>query len=111
MLEDRGDDIRCVDAGNHAELATALWAGLDVDGESFKRELCERFGVAAQGFDGTQHALLHPFDSEGRRHMEYVREGGSFDDVPFEEMMRVLKQTYGDDVGLSGGESEPIFEA
>ncbi len=72
---------------------------------------CERFGVAAQEFDGTQHALLHPFDAEGRRHMEYVRERGSFDDVPFEEMMRVLKQTYGDDVGLSGGESEPIFEA
>jgi transglutaminase-like putative cysteine protease len=78
---------------------------------TFNRELCDRFGVAAQEFDGTADALLHPFDTEGRRHMEYVNERGSFDDVPFDEMMRVLKETYGDDIGLSGGESDPVFEA
>jgi len=78
---------------------------------TFNRELCDRFGVAAQEFDGTADALLHPFDTEGRRHMEYVKDRGTFDDVPFDEMIHVLKQTYGDDIGQSGGESEPIFEA
>jgi transglutaminase-like putative cysteine protease len=78
---------------------------------TFNRELCDRFGVAAQEFDGTADALLHPFDAEGRRHMEYVNERGTFDDVPFDEMMRVIKETYGDDIGLSGGEPDPAFEA
>lgn len=78
---------------------------------TFNRELCDRFGVATQEFDGTSDALLHPFDAEGRRHMEYVRDRGTFDDVPFDEMIRVLKQTYGDDIGQSEGKSEPIFES
>ncbi len=77
---------------------------------TFNLELCERFGVAAQEFDGTADALLHPFDREGRRHMEYVKDRGSFDDVPFDEMMRALKLTYGDGVFLSDGESDPIFQ-
>ena len=33
VLEDRGDDIRIFDAGDDAQRATALGAGLDVDGE------------------------------------------------------------------------------
>ena len=33
MLEDRGDGIRIFDAGDDAQRATALGAGLDVDGE------------------------------------------------------------------------------
>lgn len=78
---------------------------------TFNRELCERFGVSPQDFDGTADALLHPFDRDGRRHMEYVKERGTFDDVPFAEMIRVLKQTYGEDVGSSAVASEPIFEA
>ena len=67
--------------------------------------------ASPQDFDGTADALLHPFDRDGRRHMEYVNERGSFDDVPFDEMIRALKETYGEDVGLSAVESEPIFEA
>ena len=33
VLEDRGDDIGIFDAGDDAQRATALGAGLDVDGE------------------------------------------------------------------------------
>jgi transglutaminase-like putative cysteine protease len=78
---------------------------------TFNRELCERFGVSSLEFDGTTDALLQPFDAEGRRHMEYVKQRGSFDDVPFEEMMRVFVETYGGDFGGSAGESEPIFQS
>lgn len=48
----------------------------------FNRELCERFGVLPLEFDGHADSVFHPFDSKGRRHMEYVNERGSFDDVP-----------------------------
>ncbi len=78
---------------------------------TFNRELCERFGVNALEFDGSEDALLHPFDSEGRRHMEYVKERGSYDDLPFDEMVRVLEETYGKSLDGTQDESEPIFQA
>lgn len=78
---------------------------------TFNRELCERFGVSSQQFDGTADALLHPFDGEGRRHMEYIKQHGSFDDFPFEQMIRALEVTYGDDFGGADGESDSAFHA
>jgi len=63
---------------------------------TFNRELCDRFGVKPMDFDGTADALLHPFDTSGRRHMEYVNERGSFDDLPFETMIEVFDASYGD---------------
>jgi hypothetical protein len=49
---------------------------------AFNIELCERFGLLPLEFDGHADSLYHPFDRAGRRHMEYVRERGSFDEVP-----------------------------
>lgn len=77
---------------------------------TFNRELCERFGVKTQEFDGTADALLQPFDTEGRRHMEYVKDRGSFEDVPFEEMMRVFDETYGSEIHTSPAELDPGFQ-
>ena len=34
------------------------------------------------------------FDAAGRRHMEYIRQRGSFDDVPFDEIVSVFKKSY-----------------
>ena len=61
---------------------------------AFNRELCARFGVLPLEFDGTADAMLHPFDAEGRRHMEYVRDRGTFADLPFDEMLRVFREVY-----------------
>jgi transglutaminase-like putative cysteine protease len=49
---------------------------------AFNLELCDRFGLPPLEFDGHSDSLYHPFDREGRRHMEYVADRGSFDDVP-----------------------------
>jgi transglutaminase-like putative cysteine protease len=65
---------------------------------TFNIELCERFGVVALDFDGENDALLHPFDSDGRRHMEYVRSRGAYADVPVETLRRAMLDTYGEDV-------------
>ncbi len=75
---------------------------------TFNRELCDRFGVKTQEFDGSGDALLQPFDADGRRHMEYTNDRGTFDEVPFEEMMRVLKETYGGDFGAQRDPSDPV---
>jgi transglutaminase-like putative cysteine protease len=61
---------------------------------AFNIELCERFGVLPLDFDGENHAMLHPYTADGRDHMEYVRERGSFDELPFDEIMTDFKATY-----------------
>jgi transglutaminase-like putative cysteine protease len=80
-----------------------LWHGyseLFVDGRwlkvtsAFNIELCERFGVLPLDFDGEHDAVLHPFTADGRDHMEYVQQRGSFDELPFDEIMRDFRATY-----------------
>ena len=61
---------------------------------AFNLTLCERFGVLPLEFDGMTDSLFHPFDAAGQRHMEYIRQRGSFDDVPFEDIMAAFKETY-----------------
>ena len=81
---------------------------------TFNRELCEKFGVVSLDFDGEQDALLHPYDKQGRRHMEYMNYAGSYPDVPADMLVKVMIDHYGQDVcdnlaragGDFGGEAE-----
>lgn len=76
----RGDLDRIVDS--YAELYIGeRWVKAT---PAFDRALCERVGLKPLEFDGRQDSLFHPFDGEGRRHMEYLRHRGTFPDVPFE---------------------------
>ena len=61
---------------------------------AFNLTLCTRFRVKPLDFDGTSDSIFHPFDEDNRRHMEYVRERGSFADVPADEIRRAFHETY-----------------
>ena len=61
---------------------------------TFNVELCERFGVPAMEFDGENDALLHAYDRDGRRHMEYVTDRGMFEDLPFDEIRTEFRTHY-----------------
>lgn len=61
---------------------------------AFNLSLCTRFRVKPLEFDGTADSIFHPFDEDDRRHMEYVRDRGSYADVPAEEIKRVFQVTY-----------------
>jgi transglutaminase-like putative cysteine protease len=61
---------------------------------AFNLALCTRFRVKPLEFDGTEDSIFHPFDEDNRRHMEYVRDRGSYADVPIEEIKRVFAETY-----------------
>ena len=61
---------------------------------AFNLGLCTRFRVRPLDFDGTEDSIFHPFDEDNRRHMEYVRDRGSFVDVPVAEIKRVFSETY-----------------
>ncbi|NCT98105.1 MAG: transglutaminase family protein [Comamonadaceae bacterium] len=67
---------------------TELW----IDGAwrkatpAFNLSLCEKFGLLPLEFDGVHDSLYHPYDRAGQRHMEYVNERGSFDDLPLKRI-------------------------
>ena len=53
---------------------------------AFNKSLCERFGVHVLEFDGRNDSLFQEFNQAGHRHMDYVRQRGVFDDVPYERI-------------------------
>lgn len=61
---------------------------------AFNRELCEKFGVKPLEFDGTGDALFHEFDTKNRRHMEYVRDRGIFQEAPMEQILSDFREFY-----------------
>jgi len=92
-----------------------IWHGYSemlLDGEwrkassAFNIELCERFGVKVLEFDGSADALMHPFDEEGNRHMEYVNQRGSFDDLPLEQIQADFAEIYSDWQGSGASDDQ-----
>jgi transglutaminase-like putative cysteine protease len=61
---------------------------------AFNIELCEKFKIRPLEFDGTADSIYHPFDLEGKRHMEYLNHRGEFDDVPMEQMIATFLEKY-----------------
>jgi transglutaminase-like putative cysteine protease len=72
---------------------------------AFDLALCERVGLRPLEFDGQRDSLFHPFDRSGRRHMEYLRDRGTFADVPFDAIQADFRLAYpglATGTGLSG---------
>ncbi|TAK54968.1 MAG: transglutaminase family protein [Gammaproteobacteria bacterium] len=63
---------------------------------AFNLDLCERFGLLPLEFNGVDDSLYHPYDRAGNRHMEYVRQRGSFDDMPLAALAAETLATYPD---------------
>ncbi len=61
---------------------------------AFNVELCEKFRIKPLEFDGFEDSIYHPFDLEGRRHMEYLRFHEEYDDVPIEKIMAAYTKHY-----------------
>ncbi|MBI5721633.1 MAG: transglutaminase family protein [Burkholderiales bacterium] len=61
---------------------------------AFNLQLCERFGLVPLEFDGRADSIYHPYDRAGNRHMEYVRQRGSFDDLPLAQMLADFAALY-----------------
>lgn len=61
---------------------------------AFNASLCERLGLEPLDFDGRTDAVLHAADRAGRRSMEYLRQHGTFADVPVEQIREALTAAY-----------------
>ena len=61
---------------------------------AFNLALCSKFRVKPLEFDGRNDSIFHPYDQDARRHMEYVRDRGSFADVPAAEIQQAFREFY-----------------
>ncbi|MBI2840471.1 MAG: transglutaminase family protein [Acidobacteria bacterium] len=61
---------------------------------AFNIELCRRFQVRPVEFDGRHHAIFQELDACNRRHMEYVRDHGTWSDFPFEKVIADFRAFY-----------------
>lgn len=77
---------------------------------AFNIQMCERFGVLPLDFDGETDSLMHPYNSSSQRHMEYVRQRGEFDDLPYEELVADMVRMYPKLVEISEGKAGGDFD-
>lgn len=61
---------------------------------AFNIELCERFRFQPLDFDGQSDSIYHPFDLEGKRHMEYLAYRGEYADVPIDRITETFRREY-----------------
>jgi transglutaminase-like putative cysteine protease len=61
---------------------------------AFNLSLCQNFNVRPLEFDGIHDSIFHPLDTKGNRHMEYVADHGSFNDLPWEKIIAACIKAY-----------------
>ena len=76
---------------------------------AFNLALCTKFRVKPLEFDGRNDSIFHPYDQDGRQHMEYVRDRGSFADVPAAEIQQAFREFYPKLYGLGRDAARESF--
>ena len=61
---------------------------------AFNIELCQYLSVPPLEFDGENDSIFQQYDSTGGLFMEYLKDYGSFHDVPHDMFVRLLHQSY-----------------
>jgi hypothetical protein len=85
---------------------------------AFNIELCRKHRVAPLEFNGREDSVFHPFNQDNKLFMEYVKDHGTFDDIPVGRIVSACEQTYGkqrvrqwiQDYEAAAGESNRDFE-
>lgn len=61
----------------------------------FNERLCQLFRMKPLNFNGRADCVNHPYDEDGQRHMEVLRDHGEFDDLPHRMVLDGLHRTHG----------------
>ena len=61
---------------------------------AFNASICKLFNVKPLEFDGMNDSLFQPYNSKGNLFMEYVKDHGQFNDLPYETMVDEFKIHY-----------------
>jgi len=59
------------------------WVGVT---PAFDLETCQKYGIIPVEFDGKNEAKFHSHSQEGKLHIEYILDRGTYADVPVEEI-------------------------
>lgn len=60
----------------------------------FNKTLCRLYRIRPLEFDGTTDSIYHPYDLEGRRHMELVHAHGDFPDFPYDLVVGGIREAH-----------------
>jgi transglutaminase-like putative cysteine protease len=90
LLELMGGDLFCFHSLTSVYLGGRWVKATPV----FNKLLCKLYKLTPLEFDGRSDSVYHPFDENGRRHMEFVRMRGEFDDVPYEAVVNGIKDAH-----------------
>lgn len=77
---------------------------------AFNIEMCQRFQVLPLEFDGSADSLMHPYNALQQRHMEYVKQHGEFDDLPYDQLVAEMQRSYPQLIAASAGKISGDFE-
>jgi transglutaminase-like putative cysteine protease len=77
---------------------------------AFNIEMCQRFQVLPLEFDGSTDSLMHPYNALQQRHMEYVKQHGEFDDLPYEHLVEEMRKYYPQLIAVSEGKLSGDFD-
>jgi transglutaminase-like putative cysteine protease len=53
---------------------------------AFDLEMCQKYGIIPVEFDGRNEAKFHSHTQDGKLHIEYILDRGTYTDVPIEEI-------------------------
>ena len=62
---------------------------------AFNKELCYRAKVKPLEFNGREDSIFQPYNEEKKLFMEYIRDHGTYADIPVEQIVEAWKETYG----------------
>jgi transglutaminase-like putative cysteine protease len=61
---------------------------------AFNSDLCRYLGVEPLEFDGKNDSIFQQYDEKGENFMEYLKDYGTFHDIPHDMFVMLLKQNY-----------------
>ena len=75
---------------------------------AFNKSLTDKFRLKPLEFDGISDSIYHPFDLAGNKHMEYLKDRGTYADLPLDEMLSSFSKLY---PYMNTGSTQGDFEA
>lgn len=60
----------------------------------FNKTLCRLYQITPLDFDGVTDSVYHPYDEQGRKHMEFLHWHGHFDDFPYDLVVNGIREAH-----------------
>jgi hypothetical protein len=76
---------------------------------AFDFDMCNENQIIPIEFDGENDTLFHPVNQEGKPHIEYTKFHGSYDDLPYTEIINACREVYGQKFVELMSESSELF--